>query len=245
MESRRARLDRFLAARLGVPRGATRSIIAAGRVSVDGAAARAADQLVDQFARVLVDGRVLQVRTPLYWMLNKPAGVGRATRDPRHPTALDLLDHPGREDLHIAGRLDARSTGLLLFTNDGRWSRHLSHPQAGIAKRYRVTLENPVSEACVAAFATGLYFPYEGITTRPAGLVLLDEHRVEVSLVEGRYHQIRRMFGRFRNRVLDLHRFAIGNLVLDGDLAPGQGRALTAAEVAAVGPDATLAPAGG
>src|SRR5690606_23746504 len=121
------------------------------------------------------------------------AGVVSATKDQQHTTVVDLLDVPNREQLHIVGRLDFNSTGLLLLTNDGRWSRRLMTPQYKVIKVYRVSLGEPITEECVMAFASGIHFPYENITTKPATLKILDRFTAEVHLMEGRYHQIKRM----------------------------------------------------
>ena len=234
MQSRFTRLDRFISVRTGINRKHVRLMLARGRVLVDGMPARDIQQPIGEFSQVLLDGQVLQANTPRYLMLHKPRGVVSATRDAEHRTVIDLLDAEYRHSLHIAGRLDLNSSGLLLLTNDGRWSRRLSAPDSGVSKRYRVTLANPIDEAYIAAFAAGMYFDYEGIITRPAGLRILGERVAEVTLTEGRYHQIKRMFGRFRNPVLELHRCAIGNLALDQNLAPGQSRELTALEVESI-----------
>lgn len=236
MTSKHARLDRFLSQRLGQSRREIQHLLAAGRVQVDHAVTRDGQQRIGPFSTVQLDAELLQANTARYLMLNKPAGVVSATRDSRHPTALDLLDEEVCGDLHIAGRLDFHSTGLLLLTNDGDWSRQLSDPANRVHKRYRVTVEKPLDEDYVQAFAEGMWFEHEGITTRPAQLVIVSEHVAEVSLMEGRYHQIKRMFGRFRNRVLTLHRFAVGNLVLDSRLEAGASRALTETEVLAANP---------
>jgi len=227
----RTRLDRFISARSGVSRRGVRQLLAQGRVSVDGRPATAINQVIGEFSRVVMDEQVLQANTPVYLMLHKPVGVVSATRDDHHPTVIDLLHRADRCSLHIAGRLDFNSSGLLLLTNDGRWSRRLSSPDARIYKRYRVTVEKPLGPHYVDAFARGMYFPYEGITTRPARLTIISEHIAEVWLLEGRYHQLRRMFGRFDNRVVALHRFAVGNLQLDPTLQSGQSRALSPLEL--------------
>jgi 16S rRNA pseudouridine516 synthase len=236
MQSTRNRLDRFISARTGIKRADVRPLLAAGRILVDGRPATAINQLVHQFTRVQLDDQILQSREPRYLMLNKPAGVVSATSDDKHRTVVDLLVKSEQPGLHIAGRLDFNSTGLLLLTNDGRWSRRLSSPEQQVEKIYRVTLANRIDPGYVQAFANGMYFAYEGITTRPSRLRLVDEHTAEVMLVEGRYHQIKRMFGRFRNPVLELHRIAIGDLQLDPALAPGEYRALTPAELQATAP---------
>lgn len=237
--SKRARLDRFISQQAGISRREVRTMLACGRIAVDGEPARAINQVINQFTRVTLDGQVLQDRTPVYLMMNKPAGVVSATRDEQHRTVVELLEDDNAADLHIAGRLDLNSTGLLLLTNDGRWSRWLSSPEQRITKRYRVTLATPLTPEYIEAFARGMYFDYEGITTRPAGLRILSDFEAEVELTEGRYHQIKRMFGRFRNRVLKLHRVAIGDVELDETLAPGQSRGMSGRELAQLGGEAS------
>lgn len=230
MRSSRTRLDRFLITRAGMNPREVRPLLATGRVRVDGVPATGISQVIDEFSRVQLDECVLQARQGVYIMLHKPVGVVSATRDAKHRTVIDLLARADRDSLHIAGRLDYNSSGLLLLTNDGRWSRRLNAPANDVPKRYLVTLEQPVTADYIKAFAQGMFFPYEGITTRPAQLRIIDSHTAEVVLFEGRYHQIKRMFGRFRNRVVTLHRLAVGNLALDPALAPGQYRELTQRE---------------
>ena len=236
--SKRSRLDRFLSAKLGINRGDVRLMLAKKHVIVDGITATDIQQQINAFTHVALvnqaDGKsvkVLQDNQPQYWMMNKPIGVVSATTDEQHKTVIDLFSHADVSDLHIAGRLDLNSSGLLLLTNDGRWSRALSEPKAEVSKCYRVTLEKPLTEDYIQAFAEGMYFSYENITTRPVELKIISDYVAELRLVEGRYHQIKRMFGRFRNPVLALHRTSIGNVLLDEKLAPGQYRPLTDEEV--------------
>lgn len=233
MHSKRARLDRFISSHLRINRRDTKPLLAQGRILLDGVVATEAQAFVDEFTQVIVDGRVLQAKQANYFMLHKPAGIVCATKDVQHKTVIDLLDCPERADLHIVGRLDFNSTGLVLLTNDGRWSRQLTQPETKVIKHYRVTLANPIDDSYVRAFAEGMYFSFENITTRPAHLKLIDSYTAEVFLIEGRYHQIKRMFGRFQNEVLSLHRCAIGNIQLDAALAPGASRRLTLNEIKA------------
>lgn len=236
------RLDSFLAARLAISRSDVQLLLAQGRIEVDGVPASGIGQPIGPFQQVRCDGDVLQARTARYLMLHKPRGVVSATRDDRHRTVIDLLDPleaPWRDQLHIAGRLDFNSTGLLLLTNDGRWSRRLTAPESKLRKRYRVTVDRPLEQAHVDAFRRGFRFAYEGIDTRPAELVIIGEFDAEVGLVEGRYHQIRRMFGQLGSRVTSIHRFAVGTLQLDAELAPGASRELHAEELAALGAHAS------
>ena len=235
MHSKRARLDRFISAQIGINRRDVRPLLAQNRIMVDGFPAVDAHQVVDEFSHVILDDRVLQTNQPSYVMMHKPVGVVSATKDEKHRTVIDLLDRADRRQLHIVGRLDFNSSGLLLLTNNGRWSRQLTTPSNNIAKLYRVTLEKPLTEDYIQAFKEGMYFPFEDITTRPAKLTIISEYVAEVSLMEGRYHQIKRMFGRFDNEVLTLHRLSIGNLSLDPSLLPGQSRELTDREVDHIG----------
>jgi 16S rRNA pseudouridine516 synthase len=234
MQSKRSRLDRYLSHRLSINRRDVRLLLAQGRVKLDYQTARDIQQFVDQYTHVQFDGQVLQANIPSYVMLNKPQGVVSATKDASHSTVVDLLPHGYPGDLHIVGRLDYSSTGLVLLTNDGRWSRRLTQPESRVAKRYRVSLDKPVSKDIITAFYEGIYFEFEKLTTRPASLSIIDDRNVEVILEEGRYHQIKRMFGRFQIEVLQLHRYAIGGLVLEDSLLEGHSRNLTAQEVVAI-----------
>jgi len=228
------RLDRHLSTFLDIKRSDVRLLLAQGRVEVDGNAATAVNQVITRFSDVRFDGKTTQARTARYLMLNKPCGIVSATADEQHRTVIDLLDQPWKDQLHIVGRLDFNSTGLVLLTNNGQWSRQLSLPESKLLKHYRVRVEKALTEDHVEAFQRGLYFKYEDITTRPAQLTILSEFEAEVGLVEGRYHQIKRMFGQFDNKVLSIHRFAVGSLTLDTALAPGQSRGLTVAELEAL-----------
>lgn len=228
------RLDRYLSARLNINRKDVRLLLAQRRIEIDGVVATDIGQLINNFSLVRYDSMAIQDRSAHYLMLNKPAGIVSATVDARHTTVIDLLDFPDKGQLHIVGRLDFNSTGLLLLTNDGAWSKQLSLPENNCVKRYRVTVAKPLTQAYVEAFEQGMHFEFEDITTRPAKLCILSDHEAEVSLTEGRYHQIKRMFGRFNNKVLGLHRVSVGSLVLEPELLPGEYRALSTAEVSSL-----------
>ncbi len=241
MKSKRARLDRFLSQHLGINKKDTRLLVAQGRVQLDHHTATSVQQLVDEYTHVSYDGRTLQNNTPCYIQLNKPKGVVSATKDPQHTTVVDLLPKNTPDNIHIVGRLDFNSTGLVLLTNDGRWSRQLMEPNNHIKKYYRVTLDKPVTPDVIAAFEQGIYFPFEQLTTRPATVTAINtsdlktgEHAAEVILQEGRYHQIKRMFGHFQITVLTLHRFAVGGLMLDVALGEGESRNLREEEIVGV-----------
>ncbi|TFF09113.1 pseudouridine synthase [Pseudomonas sp. BCA14] len=226
------RVDRFLSNLSRFNRRQVRLLLVERRVSVDGVVVSDPHHEVREFSRVCVDDDVLQAGKPArYFMLHKPQGCVSATVDPQHPTVLDLLDEPDKHELHIAGRLDFNTTGLMLITNDGQWSRRLTQPQTKLPKVYRVETEQDIGPQYAQTFAAGLYFAFEDLTTQPAELTLLGARTARLSIIEGRYHQVKRMFGHFNNKVIGLHRERMGPLVLDATLAPGQYRALTAEEI--------------
>ncbi|WP_335943593.1 pseudouridine synthase [Pseudomonas sp. G166] len=226
------RIDRFLSNLPRFNRQQVRVLLVERRVRIDGQAVSDPHAQVREFSRVEVDDDLLQAgRAARYFMLHKPPGCVSATRDPQHPTVLDLLDEPDKNDLHIAGRLDFNTTGLMLITNDGSWSRRLTQPQTKLPKVYYVETEQPITAEYAATFARGLYFAFEDLTTQPAELTLLGPRSARLSIVEGRYHQVKRMFGHFDNKVLRLHRERMGPLLLDAHLEPGQYRALSPEEI--------------
>lgn len=226
------RLDRFLTRRTGQPCREISRRLADGRVCVDGAVEASGLRKISRFSQIALDGEILQSHAAVYLMLHKPAGYLSATSDPQHPTVLDLIGPPLNEGLHLAGRLDRASTGLLLLTNDGRWSKRVTEPVEEIAKIYRVTTRDAISAATAAVFAAGIYFAYEDLTTRPAILEILGEREALLTIHEGRYHQVKRMFHAVGNQVLSLHRERIGPLALDDLLPPGKFRPLSADEIA-------------
>ncbi|MBU2870184.1 pseudouridine synthase [Colwellia sp. E2M01] len=229
------RLDRFISEHCQINRKGVRLILAQKRVFVDGILARDVAQIVDKFSVIEMDHKILQANQAHYIMLNKPIGVVCATKDDKHNTVMDLLTSQYEKkiinSLHIVGRLDLNTSGLVLLTNDSRWSERLTSPEHKVEKCYQVTLAKPLTQDYINAFAQGMYFPYEDIITQAAKLRILTPLQAEVILTEGRYHQIKRMFGRFRNQVVKLHRQSIGQLTLDASLMQGNSRNLTAEEV--------------
>ncbi|HCH32498.1 MAG TPA: 16S rRNA pseudouridine(516) synthase [Oceanospirillaceae bacterium] len=230
MTSYATRLDKFVGQQLGYKKRQVQLLLAQGLVTLDNKVCHHGEQLIGQFSKVAVDLdgeiKVLRHIKPLYIMLHKPAGVVSATVDDQHTTVLDLLP-PEYHSLHIAGRLDLSSTGLLLLTNDGQWSRLITQPDTKLAKYYTVTLANPITQAQVDAFAQGIYFAFEDLTTAPAQLNILTATSAQVILKQGRYHQIKRMFGHFRNPVLSIHRTQIGHIKLPPSMAAGDYRVVS------------------
>lgn len=226
------RVDRFLSNLPQFNRKQVRLLLVERRVTVEGVAVSDPHHDVREFSQVCVDGEILQAGKPArYFMLHKPRGCVSATSDPQHSTVLDLLDEPDKAELHIAGRLDFNTTGLILITNDGQWSRRLTQPQTKLPKVYHVQTEQDIGPQYAVTFTAGVYFAFEDLTTQPAELELLGPRTARLSIIEGRYHQVKRMFGHFDNKVIGLHRERMGPLVLDASLAPGQYRPLTDEEI--------------
>jgi 16S rRNA pseudouridine516 synthase len=230
------RLDKFLSQQLGVSRALVLRELRNKRVTVDGEIVKTGSMKISAEQRVEFDGNVLDLITgPRYFMLNKPQGYVCSTDDPDHPTVLYFLEEPVAYKLHAAGRLDIDTTGLVLMTDDGQWSHRITSPRHHCEKTYLVTLENPLADDTAAKFEAGVQLHNEDSLTKPAKLEQIEENLVRLTISEGRYHQVKRMFAAVGNRVVALHRERIGEIVMDEDLEPGQYRPLTEQEIASVG----------
>ncbi len=231
------RLDKLLSHVTGITRKEAHRIIRDGRVRVGGELIRDAATHVTPEIEVLLDGEALGDGGPRYFMLNKPQGVISATHDGEHMTVLNLLDEPRVDQLHIAGRLDIDTTGLVLITDDGQWSHRITHPGRGCRKVYRVEVTHPIDPSLIELFRQGVMLHGERDPTLPAELEILataDKNECLLVLQEGRHHQVKRMFASVDNRVTKLHRERIGDIVLDPALEPGEYRELTPEEIASV-----------
>lgn len=230
------RLDKFLSQQLGVSRALVLRELRNKRVTVDGEIVKTGSMKISPEQRVEFDGNVLDLITgPRYFMLNKPQGYVCSTDDPDHPTVLYFLEEPVAYKLHAAGRLDIDTTGLVLMTDDGQWSHRITSPRHHCEKTYLVTLENPLADDTAAQFEAGVQLHNEDSLTKPAKLEKIEENLVRLTISEGRYHQVKRMFAAVGNRVVALHRERIGEIVMDEHLEPGQYRPLTEQEIASVG----------
>ncbi len=233
------RLDKYLAERLGIPRSESRKRIAAGAVTVNGTLCRKADTQIDEHtAEVSVNGAPLSgsYEKYVYLMLNKPEGVVSASRDKHDTTVTDLVAQAyPRRQLFPAGRLDKTSTGFVLLTDDGGFAHDILAPGRHVSKEYIVTLDTPLTPAMQAGFAAGVTLA-DGQTMDPAEAEPYgaDPCVVKVTLHQGVYHQIKRMFGVYGAGVNGLHRTAIGPVALDEGLEPGAWRPLTTKEVEAL-----------
>ena len=229
------RLDRFLCKQADYSRKTVLQLLSQRLIKVDGKTIHDRAFSVTEFSAIEIQGKPYQPRIARYYMLNKPAGFLSATTDPVHRTALELLTSVDTSDLHIAGRLDRATTGLLILTNDGKWSRKLTElkPVGGlqIPKVYLVETAYALSPITEQRFAEGIYFKTEDVTTSPAQLERISETTSRLTIYEGRYHQVKRMFAAVGNRVVNLHREQVGEIRLDSNLKLGEFRALTLQEV--------------
>ncbi len=232
------RLDKYLSSQLGCSRSDARQLIRRKGVEVNGAVAVRPELPVDEDgALVFVDGKRIEYKRFLYIMQNKPTGVVSASTDENDKTVIDILPAElKRAGLFPAGRLDKNTTGFVLITDDGAFAHGILSPAHHVEKTYLVTLTRPVTPEEKAAIENGLRIGEESF--KPARL-LPEDLRGElpvyrIVLTEGRYHEIRRMFGFFRNPVSALHRIRIGGLDLDASLAPGESREITPVELEAL-----------
>ena len=229
------RLDQFIATSSTLSRKEARRAIHAGNVEVDGEVWKGTGKHLPAGAQVMLEGVQLTLPGERYLMLNKPAGVISATRDSDHPTALDLLPTELISKLHIAGRLDADTTGLLLLTTDGQWSHRITSPRVDCPKTYQVSLSTPLSESAIKDLETGVMLHNDTKPTKPAQVRILEQKLIELTISEGRYHQVKRMLAAVGSHVEALHRHSIGGISLDPALEPGDFRELTEQEVASAG----------
>ena len=225
------RLDRALTL-AGYTRSEARAMIAAGRVRVGETVARSAG-LDARPEDVYLDGAKLDAEPEVYLMLNKPAGVVTATEDKHLPTVVSLLpERYQRRKIGPVGRLDRDVTGLVLLTTDGQLAHRLISPKWKAEKRYRAVCEGTLTEVDVRAFAEGVVL--SDFTARPAKLEILEageSSTADVTLTEGKLHQVKRMFIAIGHPLTVLSRLRIGCVELDEALAPGEFRKLTDAEI--------------
>ena len=229
------RLDKFLANSGVGSRKEVKQIIKKGKVCVNGKSVKNPQHIVHEMLdTVTLFGEQIVYEPWIYIMMNKPSGVISATKDQRNQTVVDLLEDWMRDyEPFPVGRLDKDTTGLLLLTNDGQLAHQLLSPKKHVDKIYEARVEGRVTGEHVRRFEEGLEIG-EKRPTLPAVLEILssgEESRVRITIREGKFHQIKRMFHAVGKEVIYLKRLAIGNLKLDPALALGQTRLLTAEEI--------------
>ena len=228
------RLDKYLADMGLGTRSELKKMIRSGRVQIDGVPAKKPEEKVDvESQTVTVDGKAVAYQTVEYYMLHKPAGVVSATKDKKEKTVLDLIGGQKRKDLFPVGRLDKDTEGLLLLTNDGDLAHRLLSPGKHVDKVYFARIDGKVTEEDVLRFSKGLDIGDADLTL-PAKLEILtsaEESEILLTIQEGRFHQVKRMFEAVGKKVTYLKRMSMGSLVLDENLKKGEYRPLTKEEL--------------
>ena len=250
MAEKEARLDKYVAESAGITRKEANTALSKGRVQVNGEVCKNGDRKVSAADLVTLDGKSLKKEEFLYLMLHKPAGVVSATEDGRDKTVLDLVREQsdadadgagetgfflGKREVFPVGRLDKDTEGLLLLTDDGELAHRLLSPKKHVDKVYFARLEGEVPEDAAKRFAEGIQVGQE-YKALPAKLEVLSVSdsvsEVNITLREGKFHQVKRMCHEIGCEVTYLKRISMGSLVLDENLMPGECRRLTADEIA-------------
>ncbi|MGL5977586.1 MAG: pseudouridine synthase [Erysipelotrichaceae bacterium] len=228
------RLDKYLAnASLG-SRKEVKNAIRKKLVTVNGEICKDDDRKIDETKdEVIFDGILVEYARHVYIMLNKPDGYLSATMDHNHPTVLELIDAIVPNDIFPVGRLDLDTEGLLLVTNDGTFSHRLMSPKRHVPKTYLVELAQPITTQGIQALEAGIDLG-EGELCSPAQVVVRSEQTIELTIYEGKYHQVKRMMHAIDNEVTYLQRIRIADLELDPSLELGEWRYLNDADFAAL-----------
>lgn len=244
------RLDKFLTEMGKGSRSQVKEFARKGRVQVNGQTVKAADIKIDpQTDEICLDGTAVSYARMEYFMLNKPQGTVSATEDGRYPTVVSLIEHAVRKDLFPAGRLDLDTEGLLLITNDGALAHELLSPKKHVDKVYLAYIRGTLAQNAQEQFEKGIVLE-DGTKTQPAKLCCLTKEEgerllgrkaeedlcqlfpVTLTIHEGKFHQVKRMFEALNCRVVFLKRLSMGSLRLDPSLLPGEYRPLTEKELA-------------
>ncbi|MBM6766316.1 rRNA pseudouridine synthase [Faecalicoccus pleomorphus] len=221
------RLDKFLSHMGYGTRNEVKNIIKNGWVTIEGKTIKKADFQVKEDQTVYVDDVPVSYVRYEYYILNKPAGYVSATEDTLHPTVMELIPSI-RNDLYPVGRLDLDTEGLLLVCNDGQLTHELLSPKKHVLKKYYVEFEGTLPENAVEIFAQPM--DLDDFITKPAKLEVLDQDKAYLTISEGKFHQVKRMFQNVGCEVTYLKRVSFGPLELK-DLEIGQARALTPEEI--------------
>lgn len=224
------RLDKFLCSSGNGTRKEVKKLIKDKLVFINDELATSPSTIIDENKDVIkVDERIIEYHPFYYLLLNKPEGYVSATKpEKNYPPVTDLVSEYDFAELFPVGRLDVDSTGLLLMTNDGQLAHKLLSPKYHVDKVYQVELDFPLKEELIEKFEKGIILDDE--LTLPAKLKIIDEHHAEITLHEGKFHQVKRMFLHFGYKVISLHRSKFAFLNLDG-LKKSEYRLLTIDEI--------------
>ncbi|MFN4873513.1 MAG: pseudouridine synthase [Akkermansiaceae bacterium] len=216
-------ISQFIAKHSGLGKRHAKILLDSGLVFLNHQPITDGNLPLGKFDHLSANGEILQARTARYLLLHKPIGILSATTDKNHRTVIDLIDEPWATELHLAGRLDRATSGLVILTNDSRFSESLTSPENHVPKTYLVHTDQPIPDTVLQQFRDGMSFEKENTRSAPAIVDLLSETSCRLTIHEGLHHQIKRMFLRFGIRVTQLHRESIGIYHLE-NLQPGEWR---------------------
>lgn len=227
------RLDKMLSEMKIASRKEIGKLAKKGAISVNDEVVTRPSTHIDQNKDVVrIYDEVIEYRKYLYFVMNKRKGVISHTRDPKYRTVIDDMGELAVFELFPVGRLDLDTTGLLVITNDGKLSHALTSPKNDVDKTYQVKLKNPIEEERYKKILKkGIYFEAEDFTTKPAKMDIIDRHNCYLTISEGKFHQVKRMFHHLGNEVVELKRISLGKLELPEDLAEGDFREMTDEEL--------------
>lgn len=217
------RLDKYLSVACGISRTDAKKAIRSGKVLVDSKPAKTPEmKLSTEDSEVLYDGKRVEYKKYIYILMNKPSGILSASSDKRVKTVIDLIPNELKRDgLFPVGRLDKTTTGLLIITNDGNFAHRVISPKSQVEKCYYVQLDGALSETAKQQIEQGAVLA-DGAKCLPSKIELISERCLYITICEGKYHQIKRMFGTVDLGVNKLHRVSIGRLVLPQTLEEGK-----------------------
>lgn len=229
------RLEHLLMKHFDISRKQMKKLISSGEVLIDSTPATHVSNNVDpQLQVITVQGTRIEDNSQKYYLLNKPKGLISATTDAQLPTVIDLFHYENVEGLYPIGRLDRDTEGLLIITNNGPLGYRLLNPLQHIEKEYYVEVNGPLDNSCIQRFHDGIMF-YDGTICKPAKLSILDSSpsfsKATVTISEGKFHQIKKMFLCVGVKVTFLKRIRFGEFVLDSSLTPGEYRLLNTEEL--------------
>lgn len=229
--SKSERIDKIISSQGKYSRKEVKKLISSHKVLLNGEIVKSSDVKVNvENDEIVIEGIKLNVKRKIYLILNKPQGYVSATTDKRDKTVLELVPEEfNKRNLFPAGRLDKNTTGLMIITDDGELAHNILSPKKHVKKSYKVTLDIDATEDMIEKFNNGIELN-DGIC-KPAEMKIIGSNVAIVTLREGRYHQIKRMFGCCGAKVIELHRISIGNLSLPNDLKEGECRELTDKEL--------------
>lgn len=225
------RIDKIISSQGKYSRSEIKKLASQGRIKINDNIVKKVNEKIDiETSTIYIDNEKLDFKRNIYLILNKPKGYISASEDRSQKTVLDLIPEKYfRKGLFPAGRLDKDTTGMMIITDDGEFAHNILAPRKHIEKTYRVQIDVDITEEMKEKFKQGIIL--KDHVCCPATIVVEDKNTALITVTEGKYHQIKRMFGCFGAKVVNLHRISMGGLQLPSDLKEGQCRELTAEEL--------------